>query len=541
MNTSKDVVQNIIKMRLKSNAAAAERATMSFNSRMSSLLPSFTAEAQAQARLDLLKRSLVGMPNADLADNLYGKFIAGLEILTSLRTGQIKVTNQETAQQLQQAIGDLEKSWNFTDLSEAMAFVRDDNNMVTSDSRVFRIFPSKGFTFPVNIENAVKSGIISADETDKCSKEIKFEFTERGLTREQVMMMDVIANNNWSRGIYYASPAGSDVSMALYRGRILKQNGLAYELSPLANQASPVHLDKMYEHLMKTYNFGLMKKEGVLTDYYTRRHTRQYRQHFEVLAEAYLRQAEEATQIKSRGTSFIEMMRMNGQEAQANRAKEIYENADNLITESKKKAIQVIKRSLEVMPPALVFDHGEPNTGNEVYTLNQVQYRSMTDGSLHNYVNILFNAGDKAAANKLGLELAGQLESIISYFLYNNPEIAVSPDNTADLFAAMDSYFKLSIDAMEPQTGDPKGALAKRTAKNLEQYYMKDLPAVYTKLKDLAVENGESIRSSSNRGRYMSWLTKMQDQMEAMAVHYQFRKPAAQGAPTNLNQLNLEN
>jgi hypothetical protein len=115
-----------------------------------------------------------------------------------------------------------------------MEFVRDDKNLINYNAqRMVRIFPSSGFILPVNKENAVKSGIITEAQKKDCLDEIRFNFTARGITREQVMMMDILANNDWKRGIFFSSPGGSDVSISLYTKGFVKQNGMAFELSPL--------------------------------------------------------------------------------------------------------------------------------------------------------------------------------------------------------------------------------------------------------------------------------------------------------------------
>lgn len=524
------LVKKVIEMRLKGNEAQANSAVMQFNNKMTALLNQFTSGSnQSAARLDLLKRSLSGMPNANLVDNIFGKYVAGVEFIKGLRAGTIKVPNNQVVQDFQKALSEMEKSWNFVDLQEAMAFVRDDANILTSQGRELRIFPSKGFRFNVNKENALKSGIIAKDEVDNCLERIEFSFTAYGLQRQEVMMLDAIANNEWERGIYYASPGGSDVSMALYRRGHLAQNGLAYELTPLAPNRRPIHLDRMYENLMKNYKYGAMNNPDVLTDYYTRRHTRQYRQHFEILADGYLYLAEEAKNIQSRGEGFIEMMRQQNRIGEANRSQEILDNASEVIADSKKKAAELIMRSVEVMPVELVFDCGEPSTGQDVYEYNGQQVRSYTDGALHNYVNILYRAGAKKEANELGLRVADQLESIIQYFFESRADVAITSKNCEHLFAAMDSYFKISIDANEASTGDRDGALAKRTIANLNKWYNEELPALYEKMENLAIENGESLRSVTSRGIYASRFRMLQTQMEAMATYYQLRKqdPAA--------------
>ena len=53
-----------------------------------------------------------------------------------------------------------------------------------------------------------------------------FDFDKQGLTREQVMMLDILANNDWKRGIFFSSPGGSDVAYSLYRRGHIKQLGL---------------------------------------------------------------------------------------------------------------------------------------------------------------------------------------------------------------------------------------------------------------------------------------------------------------------------
>jgi hypothetical protein len=45
------------------------------------------------------------------------------------------------------------------------------------------------------------------------------------------------------------------------------------------------NVKKMYKHMTKTYSWGDMKNPKVLTDYYARRHTQQYRVNFLLLAE----------------------------------------------------------------------------------------------------------------------------------------------------------------------------------------------------------------------------------------------------------------
>jgi hypothetical protein len=536
-NPGDAVFEKIIAIRLKASRNEAVAAVAQLNNQMISLLPSFTStDGRTITRLELLKKTLTTDLSADLNENIRSKYTAAYEILSSLQSGLIKATSEQQAKALQNAMMDFEKSWNYTDLKDAMAFVRNDDNQILIEGRgEIRIFPSTGFILNVNADNAVKSGVIKQSEVKDCSENIKFTFTDNGLTREQVMMLDVMANNDWKRGIYFSSPGGSAVPMALYKGQYLKQNGMNYEISPLADRSVPYKMDEMYDNLMNEFHWGKMYKPGVLTDYYTRRETEKYRQHFEVLADANLRKVDEAQQVKTLGQAYIDNLRAGNQISNANRMAKVLKDADKIIPQSKQNAINLIEKSLKIMPPTLVYDHGEPKPSRDVYKVGEQQFQGYSDGSLHGYVDILYRAGAKDKAGKLGVELAGQLESIVNYFMKSNPAIAFSSQNTDDLFAAMDSYFKISVAAIEY---DPTGALAQRTKVTMDKWYNSALPGQYAKLKQLAEADGESSRRSASPGMYMKMLFSVQDQMEAMAIHYGLMKdPAVNPGNLNLEQL----
>ncbi|MFA7272645.1 MAG: DUF2723 domain-containing protein [Crocinitomicaceae bacterium] len=536
-NASEDLFNKVINLRLKMNRPEAIAALAALNGQMGNLVSGFTAaDANTTARLESLKRVLTTDLGKTMAETIRSKYTAAMELLTGMQSGTIKATSENQAQAFQKAISEFDKPWSYTNLKDAMAFVRDDANMLTVEGRgEIRVFPSSGFILDVNAANAVKAGTIQKGQEDECLPFIKFTFKDNAITREQAMMLDIMANNEWKRGIYFSSPGGAAVPMALYEGQYLKQTGMNYEISPLADHSAPYKFDQMYTNLMENFHWGKMDKPGVLTDYYTRRETEKYRQHFEVLADGYLRKVDEAEQMKKLGAAYIENLKANNQMQNAVRYEYILKNADNIIKESKKRAVALIQKSVQIMPVNLVYDHGEAKPSRDVYRVGEAQYQGYSDGSLHGYVEILFRAGANDKANKLGLELAPQLESIIQYYLKSNPGIAFSDGNIDDLYAAMDSYFKISVAAIE---FDKNGALAKRTKANMDAWYNKDLPAQYAKLKSIAEDNGESTRRSASAGMYAKMLFNVQDQMEAMAIHYGLMKdPAASSGNMNLDQM----
>lgn len=514
-----EIIKNVLALRAASAQNELKQAVAGFSAQGIAILNGASAtDPRARARLTKIKEIVAeALSDENLSEGVYNKYQASMEVFSAAQGGLI--TMSETAlQQFQTLLMDFEKSWNYADLADAMAFVRNDDNLVNFQGRSVRVFPSKGFILPVNVKNAISSGVISQEQKDKCLDEIKFSFDSRGLTREQVMMLDILGNNDWKRSIGFSSPGGSEVSIALYRNGYIKQNGMAFELSPLNASESRFNTDKMYKNLMENYAYGEMSNPDVLTDYYTRRHTTQYRLHFLSLAEEYISRAIRAEQSNQQA----EMMVSAG--ITDDRVPELIKEEE--IAELKTKAKTLIHRSLELMPAAIVIDYGEPTAARENYTLNGATLEGYSDGILHEYVGVLFMSGDKKGAEELGDIVATQLESIFSFYEHSDVAISGSVRNSRDLFAALASYFELSVAANDSDFGDPTGKLAMRTAKKIEDIYKTMFPSMEDKLKERANDNGESVRRGSNAGRYGNMLFHLQDYAQAMAVHYGWMEDA---------------
>ena len=538
LNASDEIISKVIQLRAQNNRAAAEAALTKFGADVTALTAGLSStQPNVMGRIEEIKQELAAAPGANIVESIYAKYRNSFEILSGLQSGLVTLPDGQ-GQQLQDLLMSFEESWNYTNIKDAMEFVRDDKNLINYNAqRMVRIFPSSGFILPVNKENAVKSGIITAAQKKDCLDEIRFNFTARGITREQVMMMDILANNDWKRGIFFSSPGGSDVSISLYTKGFVKQNGMAFELSPLKDLRSRFAVDKMYNNLMNVYVYGDMENPNVLTDYYTRRHTSQYRLHFASLADYYLSSAEQELGSKQTNLMNIKILRENGRAEQAAEIEKGMQGMEARVKEYRQKAINLIKHSLKEMPADVVIDYGEPTSSRDQYTGTGVPMNSYQDGILHDYVSMLYRSGDKKTAEELGAVVAKQLESIINYFEKSDAYFAGNPENHSDLLSALDSYFKLHMSAIDPVTGNASGALAKRTQTKIDNLYKKSFPEMLKKLDEKATSNGESTRRGSNAGKYARMKFELEDYIQAIGVHYQYLAPPA-GAPKPAPEMN---
>jgi tetratricopeptide (TPR) repeat protein len=385
------------------------------------------------------------MINATIA-----KYQNVFKLFEGARNGQVEFKNN-SGQNLQELLDQFERIWATVDFADAMAFVRDDANMIIDEQNKFSFFPSTRFALKVDRQNAVNSGVLDAKvKANKISNEIEFEFDperDQALSREEVMMMDVVANNNWERGIYFSSNRGSSFAIALLSAGFIKQVGMAYALTPLKQEPALMDVNAMEKNMLSTYIYGNMKDASVLTDYYARRHTIQYRANFLLLAE----------QLYSLGR--------------------------------KKEAIKVLDRAMELMPEETVMDYGDINPVDIFNSLNinkannQIMYQGQTirplnAGILHEYVQLYYSLGANQKAAELGMKLLDNYKSIIAYFEHTDALKAGDTDNAEDLIAVADALLKMRSTIKAQKV--PKSAFTSALESTIQKLYKQVLPKIYT-------------------------------------------------------------
>ena len=91
------------------------------------------------------------------------------------------------------------------------------------------------------------------------------------LTKNHIMLLEMLASTNWERPLYMSTTVGSDNYVGLEPFFI--QEGLAYRITPfnfrqlgLAQNGFAVDSEAMYNNLMNRFKFGGMKNEGIYID-----------------------------------------------------------------------------------------------------------------------------------------------------------------------------------------------------------------------------------------------------------------------------------
>ena len=170
--------------------------------------------------------------------------------------------------------------------------------------------PTKKLKLSVNNEN-VKS-FIPTEYHDKIVDEIRFKLKGNGLYKNKLMVLDILANFNWERPIYFAITVGRDNFMGLEK--YFQLEGLAYRLVPYVAQSPDgqtgiVHTEKMYDRLVTSFEWGGFNNSDLYFDETNTRMVMNFRNNYSRLAEALFQKRDTARAIETLDKCMAEFPR----------------------------------------------------------------------------------------------------------------------------------------------------------------------------------------------------------------------------------------
>ncbi|MFA9389247.1 MAG: DUF2723 domain-containing protein [Prolixibacteraceae bacterium] len=180
------------------------------------------------------------------------------------------------------------------ELGKALDFIKSENpstKIVRADNASY--LPIRNLYMVVDKEAVIANGVVKPEEYDQIVDTMRIDLKGSYVTKDQLMLLDMLYNNNWKRPIYYAISVGSDKYLSL--DKYFRLEGLAYRIVPLETDASSfqkgfVDTDIMYHNIMHEFKWGGIKDPGVYADENNRRMLTNMRNNFVRLAEALLQE-----------------------------------------------------------------------------------------------------------------------------------------------------------------------------------------------------------------------------------------------------------
>lgn len=179
------------------------------------------------------------------------------------------------------------------------------NQLEVASGTFYNYFPTKNVRVPVDSATVVNNGTVPANLAGRIVKNIDWTLSGNYIQKNDLMMIDLLAHNDWKRPIYFAAtaPASSYLNLAPY----LQLEGLAYRLVPIKQnevesqqQETRVATDIMYDNFMNKFKWGSMDIKGTyLDDVFLRSCALNVRQRVGALANALIEEGKKDKAIKA--------------------------------------------------------------------------------------------------------------------------------------------------------------------------------------------------------------------------------------------------
>ncbi|AOW21481.1 glycosyltransferase family 117 protein [Urechidicola croceus] len=125
----------------------------------------------------------------------------------------------------------------------------------TINDKFEKTYPTNKIRIPVDKEAVLKNGIVKQEDAHLIEPYIDIEIDQDGLSKNRILMLDILANNNWEHPIYFTGGASADEEY-IWLKDYLQLDGVAYKFVPIKtplNGASMFEMGRLDTDL--NYNF----------------------------------------------------------------------------------------------------------------------------------------------------------------------------------------------------------------------------------------------------------------------------------------------
>jgi hypothetical protein len=186
-------------------------------------------------------------------------------------------------------------------IKDIIQFIASDNSKYKAQlqhGELVDYIPVPNLVLPVNKLNALQAGIICNEDTSRVMLGIPFTplqlhsdgtMQDSIISKSTLAMLDIIAHFEWKRPLYCMS--NIDLSTILNLQNYMYSHGLASLFTPIESLPSvesenQIHIEEMYNNLMKTYSWGNASANQGSVNEYERLIIQQYRSLFAIAAQS---------------------------------------------------------------------------------------------------------------------------------------------------------------------------------------------------------------------------------------------------------------
>jgi len=159
----------------------------------------------------------------------------------------------------------------YFELKDVINFIANENTKLPiSENKKINFIPTKKLKLVIDSATVVNNGIVPKNMADKIVKEIKWDLGTNYIYKNGLMLLDLIATNNWKRPIYFANP--STLSKYLDVDKYCHLEGVVYKFMPVKattgylKSRGGISVDRCYDILMNKCKWGNLNSPDVNVD-----------------------------------------------------------------------------------------------------------------------------------------------------------------------------------------------------------------------------------------------------------------------------------
>ncbi len=277
----------------------------------------------------------------------------------------IKANNRDYTPYINNPSIDKNKYYNAKDI---MKFISKDDEKIKAQTNYAYYLPTRKMSFPVS-KQAVKDMDMTDVPDSLIVPALNVDIKKSGLMKNDLITIDLIANNINERPIYFAI----SVAPSAYLGfqKYFQQEGLTYRIVPVVNPSgkpttAPVRKEKMYDNMMNKFKWGkIAENPNVYLNENIMRMTQNLVSNFAKLAEEYAKsgQYDKAAEITDRLLKVLPLDKIHVNYFHANlpsiylkAGKSSAKNAEGIETDEQKlKARKLTEAIMEVCKDELDY------------------------------------------------------------------------------------------------------------------------------------------------------------------------------------------
>ncbi|MEN9981009.1 MAG: hypothetical protein RL542_796 [Bacteroidota bacterium] len=176
----------------------------------------------------------------------------------------------------------IETRW---DVKDFIAFIKNPKSTVEmQNGQTIHFYPTNKIRIPIDKNTIIKNKVVSPQYNDSIVSAIDIDIKGSAIYKNRLMMLDLIANNNWKRPIYFSGGSFDDDDY-IWMKDFMQLEGMVYKLVPVKTamkkegsqmDMGQIDSDVMYNKVMK-WDWGNSESNTIYHDPETRRNSITYR------------------------------------------------------------------------------------------------------------------------------------------------------------------------------------------------------------------------------------------------------------------------